>query len=338
MKTKATLKYMLIILFLIACSNSQDKDIPPTDISLTITKETEQDQMANFAQNAMAEFNGKVWSVGGESSYVPPGTLSPTVWSSENGVAWISGVSSPVFERRDHSLIVLDDAMYLIGGFNNDHVGINDVWKTFDGINWTRLITESDFPLVIGGEHRSVIFNDQILLAKGASIDGEEVVQVLTSSNGINWSRLTSNAFPYREDFDLVVFNNELYAVGGQTTDTTLSNDIYKSSDGITWSKVNTNTPLFSGRQFNTITVYNNKVWIIGGQNSTTLAFTDIWYSSDMVNWTLYGGLEEDALGLYNHAALNYKDGIWLFGGMLQTAPSADSVNITGQIVSIKED
>ncbi|QKX06919.1 hypothetical protein HN014_19010 [Aquimarina sp. TRL1] len=329
----------LTIHFFIACTNDDDRDKTnkTVDISLTITKETQQDQIGDFAENTMVIFDDKVWSVGGVSSYAA-GHLTPMIWNSNDGVTWSSVISNDAFKRRKSTLTVFNNELFLIGGSNESGALYNTILKTSDGITWSEVDTaDSSTEFTIGYKHRSFVFNDMLYIVTTLHHDGTDVVAVFNSPNGANWSTVTLNAFPYREDCDIVLFHNKLYAIGGVTTGPTFYNSIYESTDGISWSEVNTSSSVFSGRWNHTATVYNNKVWLIGGQNTTSIALTDIWYSNDMINWNLYDGFTADALGLSHHAALNYKDAIWLFGGYLETEPGGTTA-VTGQIIRIKED
>ena len=87
----------------------EDESFPksePGRICITdFYRSDQQDQMGPFAKNAMVEYDGKVWSVGGINAYSTP-NLSSDVWSSENGKNWISVTNDKFSEREGHTLTV----------------------------------------------------------------------------------------------------------------------------------------------------------------------------------------------------------------------------------------
>lgn len=140
-----TVKFITIALFLIGLS-SCDKDLdgipkggdPPEDsLKLDFTTHTDQDQMGDFAENAMVEFRGKVWSYGGVNNYGAMG--GHFGWSSNNGVNWVSLAMAPTSltdSRIGHTVTLFNDELWLIGGEDSGGVWYDDVWKSADGVNW----------------------------------------------------------------------------------------------------------------------------------------------------------------------------------------------------------
>jgi len=112
----------------------KDGELPAESLSLTFTVQTQQDQMGDFADNAMVLFNGKVWSVGGINAYSTP-NLSSDVWSSENGKNWVSVTNDKFSERKGHTLTVYDDKMWLIGGVDDLGTFLGEIYFSTDGVN-----------------------------------------------------------------------------------------------------------------------------------------------------------------------------------------------------------
>ena len=326
------LTFILAIISLSSCSKDDDiipKGIDPAPeptIELAITTKTEEDQMGDFADNAMALFNGKVWSVGGKNSYTSGAfEVSSDVWSSDNGINWVS-VTSNLFEaRRGHTLTVFDNKLWPIGGVTNTESFLDDVWYSEDGTTWVNATPTTPY----FGEvfyHSAFVFNSKLYVIAG---EGDNA-SVWSSTNGFDWIQETNNAFPNRNYAKTVVFNDEVYVIGGLNILNVRLNEIWKSSDGVIWTEVNANAPIFSPRTEHTATVYNNKVWVIAGrEGSIPTVFGDIWYSSDMINWTEYEDIEGDG-GIYSHSTLLYNDALWVFGGY-------EVSGATGRIVEIEE-
>ncbi|XLS27821.1 kelch repeat-containing protein [Flavobacteriaceae bacterium M23B6Z8] len=321
--------FILLAIMTTSCTSddASDKGITdlPAAVTIELTEQTQEDQMGPFAENAMAVFEGKVWSVGGINAY-SGGDASSDVWSSTNGVNWISVTSDQFEARTGHTLTVFDNKLWLIGGRSNSGMFLRDVWYSEDGTNWT-LATDSG-AFLSAAFHSTVVFNGRMYLITDSSGGN---VSVWSSTNGADWRNETSTAFPAREKFRSVVFNNEIYVLGGELT-TTIYNEIWRSNDGISWTRVNTNS-VFSPRYAHTATVYNNKVWVAGGFG-TSGPEGNLWYTEDMENWAEYVPIRSD-IGLYNHAALNYAGEIWLFGGY-EGRPGG-SYPMIGKIRSLRE-
>ena len=314
-----------IVLFISCDSDDSESDMPDSEeIEVRLTEHTQEDQMGAFAENAMVEFMGKVWSVGGYNAY--NGTdRSSDVWSSDNGVNWISVTSNQFDGRIGHTLTVYDGKMWLIGGVNNSGIFLSDVWSSTDGQNW---VLETDTPEYLDAAyHQVLVFNSKLYLIKDSS---GGVVTVWSSVDGSTWIEETNNAFPSREKFEALVFNSEIYVLGGRNGSTNY-NEIWKSSDGINWSQVMTSS-VFSPRYAHTATIHNAKVWVAGGFG--TAPEGNLWYTEDMINWSEYAPIASPE-GLFDHAALNYSGEIYLFGGYEGSAGGPFA--IVGKIRSLRE-
>ena len=192
----------------------KDGELPAESLSLAFTVQTQQDQMGDFADNAMVLFNGKVWSVGGINAYSTP-NLSSDVWSSENGKNWVSVTNDKFSERKGHTLTVYDDKMWLIGGVDDLGTFLGEIYFSTDGVNWT-MVTALSPTLLTPAYHSTVVFNNKLYVI----MDGlDDHVTVLSSSDGIDWNIETDNAFSNREDFEAVVFENAIYVIGGKHLD-----------------------------------------------------------------------------------------------------------------------
>jgi hypothetical protein len=347
MKTFKLLTLLLAITALGSCEKdepifsnfeiTEENSIPKADdlpeeepTSLTFTVQTTEDQMGPFAKNAMIEFNGKVWSVGGINAYSSP-NLSSDVWSSDNGKNWVSVTSNLFDERKGHTLTKFDNKMWLIGGVNDAGCFLEDVWYSTDGTSWT---LATDTPAYLStAYHSTVVFNNRLYIIKDGS-DG--FVEVWSSADGITWNIETDQAFSNREEFEAIVFNTAIYVIGGKHVGTSF-NEVWKSTDGVDWNLITPSDEVFSPRYALTATVHNGKVWIVGGVTGTfSETQIDFWYSDDMVEWIAYDGTPPATEGLIYHSALSYSDELWLFGGLQPN--TLGEAPMTGEIRSIHEE
>lgn len=325
MKKFTCLPVLLLTALLISCDDDETTSTDPIDtLTLVMTEHTEEDQMGAFAENAMVEFGGFVWSTGGYNAYST--ARSGDVWKSTNGIAWQSVTFNEFEPRSNHTLTVYDDKMWLIGGIDNTDTFLGDVWNSSDGETWN-LVT--DTPAFLAASYHEVeVFNGKLFLLKD---NGGLGVSVWSSSDGVVWVEETNNAFPSREEFETLVFNNELYVLGGRNV-STLYDEVWKSADGVTWNQVNTGSA-FTPRRAHTSAVYKDKMWIVGGFGISRPE-GNIWYSEDGINWFNHTPIASDN-GLYRHASLVYNGEVWLFGGY--KGGGTEPIEISGNIRSFNQ-
>lgn len=107
------------------------------------------------------------------------------------------------------------------------------------------------------------------------------------SSNGIAWSRATSNAgWGERYLASVTFFDRKIWVMGGRNgpvKENDFRNDVWYTSDGSNW-KLATPNAGWSPRAGHTALVYRNRLWVIGGSGAG--AANDVWSSADGVSWT----------------------------------------------------
>lgn len=283
-------------------------------VTLDFNLESSNSAMGGFAGQSMTLFKGYLWLVGGDNGNTPPWTSNSEVWRSPNGKDWKLVTSNLFDERRNHSLIVFKNKMWLIGGINNAGEVLSDIWYTTDGIHWKRI--NSDNPLLDIGQNSSVVFNDKIYVFRG---NGRTNQEVWSSSDGSNWRMETDNAFPARSHYKTVVFNGFIYVYGGLIRGGGLTNEVWASPDGSYWYQKRPADAIFDARINHTATVFNRKVWVMGGESwdasGSRTFYGDIWYSTNMKYWSKYNGKPPFYKGLHSHESLVYNDKLWVFGG-----------------------
>ena len=308
----------LVIAVFISCSDDDPSTdpTPPEAVELEFTLETNQDQMGDFSDNAIVEYDGKLYSVGGINDYSYP-HLNNDVWNSVNGVNWRSQTSGMFEARFGHTLTDFNANIWLIGGSNEiGHVG--GIWYSPDGDFWTELSS----PTFSSGlsDHSTYIFGTKLYFYAAGN-------GIWSTPNGFDWTQENPVPFPKRIASQIVVLDGVAYCIGGYVTGHGYSNEIWRSTDGINWTQVTVTGDIFSPRGFHTATVYNNKIWVIGGDDGDPVG--DIWYTSNGSEWHEYEGAIPFSF-INGHTVLNYRGELWLFGGHTETG-------ISGKIYSIKE-
>ncbi len=337
MKTFKTLYLIALTITLISCDKdetAQDLISLPkggeTALELKFEVQTEQDQMGDFAENAMIEFNGKVWSYGGVNDY---GAINGHFgWYSDNGINWVSSPITPstlTTFRRGHTVTLFNDELYLIGGENASEDAYGDIWKSSDGTNWTNVHTLAPFGLI--PDHATLVLNNKMYVIAGNRATNN--TEVWSTVNGTDWVQETANAFTGRAGQKGIVFNDAMYIIGGEDIGANKLNEIWTSTNGVSWTQISS-IP-FSGRNAHSVTEYDNKVWVIGGKDTSTDYNGEIWYSENMTDWIEYTGTTPSDEGLNSHSVLFYNGKMWLFGGYQD---ESGAVGVRGEITTIEID
>lgn len=299
----------ILILFVLILSSCTSDD-EPTTLRLIFNQETAQDQMGDFADNAMEIYNGKVWSACGINSYTTP-DFHHDIWESDNAKNWVSIADNFPVGRRGTTLTKFNDKLWIIAGENNAGEALQDIWSSSDGETWTMETDTAPFGAI--QFHSTVVFDGKMYVIAGNSTTSH--TEVWSSANGTDWTQNTSNAadaFFGRGGHKAVVFNNAIYVIGGEAT--TRLNDVWMSTNGTDWEQIAIRGDVLPRITGHSATVYKNKVWVIGGRAGTADFSNSIYYSSDMITWNKYDDvIPFDAIAFHN--TLNYNDGLWVFGG-----------------------
>ena len=96
-----------------------------------------------------------------------------------------------------YSQVAFKDNLYVIGGFDEHNKGLNDVWRTADGINWMDITSYGSVSNRVWcgrSNHQVVVHGDQLFVIGGYDEDGGVLNDVWMSSNGLKWEEVTQEA------------------------------------------------------------------------------------------------------------------------------------------------
>ncbi|NJN77664.1 MAG: hypothetical protein HC803_04485 [Saprospiraceae bacterium] len=209
-------------------------------------------------------------------------------------------------KRLDHEVAVLNDELYLVGGYNPGKVigdpYFEDVWKSSNGTDWTSL-TE-DAPWLGRRGHSLVTFNDgtgdALYLIGGFSVNeetGERAYNndVWKSIDGANWVEIKTNTdvevnssldWVARMHHKCIVANHGgqdyIYLVGGYTMRDTMEaryaiqycKDVWRSTNGINWVSVGVTDYGIRAEHAMTVAA-NGTIYLQGGQHGVIFDATD---------------------------------------------------------------
>ena len=228
----------LLIVMLISCN---DFIVPYSEYtfeeyngSLEAARITEAASWSPRWDHAAAVFNGYLWIFGGYDTTArgEEDSYREDVWRSSDGEYWEQvTANAPWKGRRGHAVSVLNNALYLTGGFSVDQkTGIrsycNDVWKSNDGEHWECIV--EDAPWGVRMNHALITANDgsqDTLYLFGGFFNGLYFrSDMWKSADGVNWIEIelpegdgTGGAFPgARASFASCLGDNgKIYMQGG---------------------------------------------------------------------------------------------------------------------------
>lgn len=182
--------------------------------------------------------------------------------------------------------------MWSIGGGRLDGLDTNEVWRSADGLHWTRVPASGPI-FSPRGSHASVVFNNRMWVIGWDffAADGgtpNTFSDVWSSADGASWTQHAAAApFAARALHEVVVFNGRIWVIGGYTATTRL-NDTWSSADGTTWTQ-ETASAAFAPRYGHKVAAFNNALWLFGGSSSSIGAFAqgldDVWRSLNGRDW-----------------------------------------------------
>jgi hypothetical protein len=154
----------------------------------------------------------KMWLTGGSTS----GAVRD-VWYSTNGSVWTQGAQPGWSAKRYHKMLVYDNKMWVIGGWDNQR----DVWYTTNGSTWTRATATASWSARIS--FSAEVFDNKMWVFGGSTYN-----DVWYSTDGSSWTKAYDNAdWSPRRDIGSAVFDNKLWIMCGHDGTKNLSDVWY---------------------------------------------------------------------------------------------------------------
>lgn len=192
---------------------------------------------AALNDHASAVFNERMWVIGGFVPGVPPDAgVKSAVYSSIDGATWAHVGDLPM-AIGGASCLVFGNELWLIGGYDENSVGLRKVFHSADGVTWTEAGSDA-LPIALY-DLGAAVLNGAIWVLGGFSDTlGDASRRVYRSTDGTTWAEVGTEALPVALDGpSVVVFDQQLWLIGGWVYSATgPSADVYRSSDGLTWT------------------------------------------------------------------------------------------------------
>lgn len=159
--------------------------------------------------SAATVFNNRMWLIGGN--------YSSEVWSSTNGIDWVQATAAAPWEGRSFFPVVpFRGRMWVLGGNALNGNNLNDVWSSADGASWTKETSNAPGSARCG--HAAVSLDDRIWMFGGGGLElyGTYLNDVWSSTDGVNWTQVTSSAqWVPRAFFGATTFKDRIWVLGG---------------------------------------------------------------------------------------------------------------------------
>ncbi|WP_051871061.1 hypothetical protein [Chloroflexus sp. MS-G] len=202
--------------------------------------------------NGFGDPANRINSLGTFGGYLYAGTFNfggngAQLWRASDGLNWTpvitNGFGNASNVGIDH-LIEFNGQLYA-GIWNQTnsppYTQGGEIWRSGDGLNWTRVVTQGFGDPTNGEVMRLAVFNNQIFAATWSytSTHGAEIWRSSTG-NSNDWQQVVSNGFGDASNaaiMDMVEFNGALYA-GTRFGAAGNGADLWRSTDGLNWTPV----------------------------------------------------------------------------------------------------
>ena len=264
----------------------------------------------------MAEYNGRMWVLGGWTLVNGVQQRSSDVWSSGNGTNWVMATGqAPWSGRNEFGVAGFGGRLWVLGG--TDGAVRNDVWSSVDGAVWTQETGAAGWSGRYG--FGCVVFQNQLWVLGGRG-PGGGLSDVWSSADGRAWTRVRNNA-PWggRAEFCCAAFGGRLWVYGGEILGTGFVNDVWSSANGVDWVR-ETAAAGWGPRKLAVGTATTGRLWLVGGYPATFngAGLQDAWWSDDGRVWQ--PDLSQIPWGArYGAMGVGYQDRVWLVDGVSGT-------------------
>lgn len=219
-------------------------------------------------------FKGRLWLVA-EDLLSEQGQMR--VWSSSDGLDWRLEASASIPHRREMSLTVFQDQLWLIGGVVGN-VHLNDIWQSSDGVDWVQVQTQ-DVQFEPRQRHSVTAWNERLWLIGGLSHE-QTFADVWSSADGIEWRRDVEDMGHEAYLHETVVRDDTLYMLGLRGG----GKPVYRSANGIDWELLGQS--VLPDAQSHAVQYFNNHFWAVAGCEGISPETLGVWSSDDALTWT----------------------------------------------------
>lgn len=252
--------------------------------------------------------------------------MNSGAWLSTDGKKWIKTELPDIGLNPGYQkYIQFKGAVYALGAMKGNYLDMklsSRISRTSDFRSWETVAERSNLPARVF--YGAAVFGGKIWLVGG--FDGHRYYNdVWSSTDAVNWTRVTDRAAWSERNTKIVVFNNRLWLLGGDVIDgetdpnSNADKEIWSSRNGIEWTRVETNSP---GKWAGTPVVFDDKLWLIGANRNDGDFSNALWVTSDGVKWAQRSAPWTPRGGV----------AVWAFDGRLYMTGGKYSETVGGEI------
>ncbi|MBU1221919.1 hypothetical protein KKF34_11005 [Myxococcota bacterium] len=219
--------------------------------------------------HCMVWFSDYIYIIGGNNNT----DYFNDVWRSTNGTTWEDVTPDNAFgERKGMTCSVFNGELFVIGGV--DYGGLNEIWKTADGLNWELLPTP---PFAPRAHHGATVYNGRLWISGGHVYNESYLRDVWSTADAVSWEQhadLPDNIYGHCS----VSPGNGIFIIGGNGN----YDDILFSTHGMSWSYIEAENAPFE-RAYHTCSQISGHLLVTGGSYSENMALNlrnDVWISN----------------------------------------------------------
>jgi len=248
-------------------------------------------------------------------------TNASEVFSFETEFSIITQLSEngPFAKRKNASLTVFKNKIWLIGGKDEAGNVLSDIWSSEDGENWNLETDNASFGPRNG--HVVVEFQNKLWLYNGST--GVFLNQeIWSSADGLNWIRETNDhpwdiaPFYGQNSIAMFVFGNKIWrfaAYHGSTEELSTERNVWNSVDGKNWVLVTENHGF--DRKFGMKVIpFQGKLIAFEGYASGANSTNKIRQSLNAIDWEVVTETLPFNIGTYSDAVV-HNEKLFLTGG-----------------------
>jgi len=188
----------------------------------------------NSAYLGYVELNGATYALGKLKGNYVDFQIEPVIQRTRDYEKWEQIGTSPSLPHVIfYAAASFKNALWIVGGYDGN-AATSAVWKSDDGLVWTRVLEKAPWSARSGGN--VIVFRGRMFLLGGGVIDGPQFNDVWSSADGITWRREAAEIAPEKPMGTPIVYDNKLWLVGANRSGT-FGSGMAVSEDGKTWRK-----------------------------------------------------------------------------------------------------
>lgn len=231
------------------------------------------DSGLNTAYLSYVHHDGAVYSLGTMKGSYTSFVIDPVIKKTTDFRSWEVVGRANLPQRVFYSAVSFRGSMWLLGGDDGNAIQ-GDVWRSEDGLSWTRVTAKAPWAPRTGGT--ALVFRNKLWMIGGSDERGP-VNDVWFTTDGKEWIKATEQISPERPfGYTAAVYDNKLWLMAVDAEGAS-SGRVLVSDNGADWRVLE--AP-WSARSGVAAWVVNDSIYIAGGTfagQGDTVYSRDVW-------------------------------------------------------------